>query len=70
MLRIPRLLRHALSLAALSIFAWLVAVPCADAAYMIPGQPLRPKDFTLVKKDGYLPSGGLRALGSSTETHA
>ncbi len=53
MFRIPRPLRHALLLAALSLFACLVAVPCAEAAYMIPGQPLRPKDFTLVKKDGY-----------------
>ncbi|MEO5988249.1 MAG: family 43 glycosylhydrolase [Candidatus Eisenbacteria bacterium] len=40
-------------MAALLTAAWLLAVPCAQAAYMVPGQPYRPKDFTLVKKDGY-----------------
>lgn len=30
----------------------LLAGPPADAAYMIPGGTIRPKDFTLVKKDG------------------
>lgn len=28
-------------------------VPVAQAAFMIPGAPIRPKDFTLTKKDGY-----------------
>ncbi len=53
LLRIPRPPRFALCLAALLTAAWLLAVPCAQAAYMIPGQPWRPKDFTLIKKDGY-----------------
>lgn len=29
------------------------APPAANAAYMIPGGAIRPKDFSLVKKDGY-----------------
>lgn len=40
------------ALAALAGFG-LPAPPPAHAAYMIPGGTLRPKDFSLVKKDGY-----------------
>lgn len=35
------------------VLACALVAPTARAAYMIPGQPWRPKDFTLVKKDGY-----------------
>lgn len=51
-LRIPRALRLVCGLAASLALAWVLAVPCAQAAYMVPGQPIRPKDFTLIKKDG------------------
>lgn len=40
------------ALAALAVFSVPVPRPAA-AAYMIPGGTIRPKDFSLVKKDGY-----------------
>lgn len=52
-----RLARHSrLALGAvLAALAWSVAMSGApaDAAYMIPGGTVRPKDFSLVKQDGY-----------------
>ena len=35
------------------LVALCLLAPPVHAAYMLPASPLRPKDFTLVKKDGY-----------------
>ncbi len=53
-LRFARRMPRSLIAAALALAVALVFAPVPSrAAYMAPGSPVQPKDFTLVKRDGY-----------------